>query len=152
MGSIAVTTEINAPIEVCFDAARDVSLHVKSASFSRERLIAPGRLEGLLDAGDLVCFEGRHFGIRQTFCARIVELQRPDRFVDEMVRGTFRWMRHVHAFERSGDTTVMRDAVSWEAPFGLLGRLADLILLERHMLWFVETKQKQLKALIESSL
>ncbi len=152
MGSISVITEINAPIDVCFDAARNVSLHVESASFSRERLIAPGRLEGLLKAGDLVCFEGRHFGIRQTFCARIVELRRPDRFVDEMVRGTFRWMRHVHAFERSGETTLMRDFVTWEAPFGMLGRVADALFLERHMRWFVATKQKQLRALIERSL
>ncbi len=152
MGSISVTTAIHAPIDVCFDAARNVSLHVESASFSRERLIAPGRLEGLLEAGDLVCFEGRHFGVRQTFCARIVELQRPERFVDEMVRGTFRWMRHVHSFERDGKVTLMRDFVTWEAPLGLLGRVADVLFLERHMLWFVETKQKQLKALIERSL
>ncbi|HSP15090.1 MAG TPA: SRPBCC family protein [Thermoanaerobaculia bacterium] len=152
MGSISITTGINAPVDVCFDAARDVALHMKSAAFSGERLIAPGRLEGLLELGDLVCFEGRHFGIGQTFCARITEVQRPDRFVDEMVRGAFRWMRHVHAFERDGHSTVMRDLVIWEAPLGILGRLADKIFLERHMHRFVETKQKQLKGLIEGRL
>ena len=152
MGAITVITEIHAPIAVCFDAARDVSLHVESASFSGEKLIAPGRLEGLLELGDLVCFEGRHFGFRQRFCARIVEMDRPRRFADEMVRGTFRWMRHVHSFEERGDTTTMRDEVSWAAPFGILGRIADRLLLERHMRWFVETKQRALKFTVSRNL
>jgi hypothetical protein len=146
MGSITIVTRIAAPIGVCFDAARDVSLHVESAAFSHERLVAPGRLEGLLEVCDLVCFEGRHFGIKQRFCARIVEVDRPRRFVDEMVRGAFKWMRHEHAFEEAGDMTVMRDLVTWQAP---LGRLADALFLERHLRWFVETKQKRLKEIVE---
>ncbi len=150
MGSVTVITPINAPVERCFDAARDVSLHVRSASFSHERLVEPGRLEGLLEAGDLVCFEGRHFGVRQRFCARIIEMQRPIRFVDEMTRGTFRSMRHVHSFYENGLGTMMRDDVTWVAPLGILGRIADALFLQRHMHWFVETKQRALKEIIES--
>ena len=149
MGSITVITEIDAPIERCFDAARDVKLHVESASFSHEKLVAPGKLDGLLETGDLVCFEWRHFGIRQRFCARIVEVDRPRRFVDEMTRGTFRWMRHVHSFYENGLLTIMRDDVTWAAPLGILGRLADALFLERHMRWFVETKQRALKGILE---
>jgi hypothetical protein len=149
MGSITVTTFINAPVDVCFDAARDVSLHVESSAFSGERLVAPGRLDGVLERGDLVCFEGRHFGMRHTFCARITEVRRPDRFVDEMERGMFRRLRHVHAFERIGDRTLMRDELTWEAPLGILGRIADKLFLEQHMRWFVTTKQTHLKGLIE---
>jgi len=111
--------------------------------------VPPGRLEGLLELGDLVCFEGRHFGIRQRFCARIVEIDRPHRFVDEMVKGAFRSMRHVHAFETLDGTTVMRDLLTWQAP---LGRIADKLFLERHLRWFVETKQKRLKELIETRI
>ena len=149
MGQITIETHIRAPIETCFDATRDVALHVESAAFSGERLVEPGRLEGLLQLGDLVCFEGRHFGIRQQFCARITELDRPHRFVDEMVRGSFQWMRHIHAFEESAEGTIMRDLVSWEAPLGPLGRIADALFLVRHLRLFVETKQQRLKDLIE---
>src|SRR5689334_16961451 len=92
MGHVRITTSISAPVEVCFDAALNVGLHVESAKFSHERLVAPGRLEGQLQLNDLVCFEGRHFGITQTFCARITELDRPRRFTDEMVRGAFKWL------------------------------------------------------------
>ncbi len=149
MGTIVVVTQIHAPIDVCFDAARDVGLHVRSASFSDERLVAPGRLEGLLELGELVCFEGRHFGLRQRFCARITEMDRPRRFVDEMVSGTFASMRHVHSFESAGAATTMRDDLRWEAPLGILGSIADPLFLERHLRRFVVTKQRRLKELIE---
>ncbi len=152
MGQITGITEIAAPVERCFDAARDVSLHVRSASFSHERLVEPGKLDGLLEPGDLVCFEGRHLGVRQRFCARIVEMERPMRFVDEMTRGTFRSMRHVHSFFENGLETIMRDDVTWVAPLGILGRIADAVFLERHMRWFVETKQRALKTIVEQSL
>ena len=61
VADITVQTWIAAPPELCFDLARDVAVHAESAAFSHERLVAPGKLEGLLEVGDLVCFEGRHF-------------------------------------------------------------------------------------------
>ncbi len=148
MGHVRITTSISAPVEVCFDAALNVGLHVESAKFSNERLVAPGRLEGQLQLHDLVCFKGRHFGITQTFCARIVELDRPRRFTDEMVRSAFRSLRHVHEFEERNGVTTMTDTLDWKAP---LGALADLFVVP-HMRNFVTAKQLALKKLIEQGL
>jgi ligand-binding SRPBCC domain-containing protein len=100
----------------------------------------------MLEAGDLVTFEGKHFGIRQRFTARIVEMRRPDVFVDEMVRGAFKWMRHTHEFHDLDGGTLMRDILEWEAP---LGFIADPLFLKRHMRWFVTTKQRALKDIAE---
>jgi ligand-binding SRPBCC domain-containing protein len=147
---IVIQTYIDAPPEVCFDLARDVAVHAESAAFSNERLVAPGRLEGLLEAGDLVCFEGRHFGLRQRFCARITSVDRPNAFVDEMVEGIFTWLRHVHEFQSSGSGTLMIDRLTWKAPLGILGSIADALFLKRHMTWFVTTKQSHLKRIAES--
>lgn len=146
MGKIVVETVIEVPVEVCFDLARDVSKHAESAAFSGERLVPPGRMSGLLELGDLIAFEGRHFGIRQMFVARIVEMLPPRRFVDEMVRGVFRWLRHEHEFHVHARGTLMRDVVEWRAP---LGSLADGLFLARHMRTFVETKQRNLKRIAE---
>ncbi len=149
MTSLIIETYIHAPIESCFDLARDVGAHAESAAFSAERVVAPGRTHGLLELGDLVAFEGRHFGLRQRFAARITALERPHRFVDEMVEGAFKWLRHVHEFKAGRDATLMRDILEWEAPFGIAGRLADLVFLRRHMRWFVATKQTALKRIAE---
>ena len=149
MGHIIIETRIRAPVELCFDLARDVSVQTKSAAFSSERVVGPGRTQGLLELGDIIAFEGRHFGFTQRFVARITALDRPHRFVDEMVEGAFKRLRHVHEFESTHGLTIMRDTLEWKPPFCLLGSLADLLFLSRHMRWFVATKQSALKGSAE---
>jgi len=149
MPLIVIETTIHAPLELCFDLARDVDAHAESAAFSSERIVEPGRTKGLLEQGDLVAFEGRHFGIRQRFVARITELDRPSRFVDEMVHGAFKRLRLIHEFEPVGNATLMRDIIEWQAPLGFIGGLADALFLRRHMAWFVSTKQRALKQIAE---
>ncbi|MGE5304791.1 MAG: SRPBCC family protein [Alphaproteobacteria bacterium] len=149
MTTLQIETRIRAPIELCFDLARDVTAHAESCSFSSERVVPPGRTSGLLELGELVAFEGLHFGVMQRFTARIVEMRRPERFVDEMIQGAFRRMRHVHQFQELAGETVMRDTLEWEVPFGFLGRLADVLFLRRHLEWFVRTKQNALKRMAE---
>lgn len=146
---LVVETVIHAPVERCFDMARDVAAHVESAAFSGEKLVPPGKLEGTLGLGDLVAFEGRHFGLRQRFVARITEVTPPRRFVDEMVSGAFRWLRHEHEFVMHAEGTLMRDVLEWESPLGFIGRIADALFVRRHMEWFVRTKQENLKRIIE---
>jgi ligand-binding SRPBCC domain-containing protein len=150
MAGIVVETRIRAPIELCFDLARDVNAHAESAAFSSERVVEPGRTQGLLELGDLVAFEGRHFGIRQRFVAKIIALDRPHCFVDEMVEGSFKWLRHIHEFQDNDGITLMRDILEWEAPLGVVGRLADALFLRRHMQRFVSTKQNNLKRIAEN--
>ena len=147
--SIVIETKIRAPIELCFDLARDVDAHSQSAAFSSERIVPPGRTEGLLELGDLVAFEGRHLGVKQRFVARITALDRPHRFDDEMVQSSFKWLRHFHKFEFSNGVTTMRDTLEWEPPLGIVGHLADRLFLRRHMHWFVSTKQNGLKRMAE---
>ena len=146
---IVIDTFIDAPPEMCFDLALSVEAHVESAAFSGERVIEPGRLSGTLQSGDMIAFEGWHFGIRQRFVARVGEVVRPRFFDDEMVHGLFKWLRHRHEFHEREGGTLMRDILEWEAPLGILGRIADLIFLRRHMWWFVATKQSHLKAMAE---
>jgi ligand-binding SRPBCC domain-containing protein len=149
MGHITVETFIAAPPDRCFDLARDVGAHLESASFSRERVVPPGRMQGLLELGDTVTFEGVHFGMRQQFTAKIVEVDRPRRFVDELVKSRFKSLRHVHDFEAQAGGTLMRDVLDWVAPLGPLGRIADALFVERHMRHFVATKQAALKRMAE---
>lgn len=149
MTRIVIETKIHAPIELCFDLARDVGAHAESAAFSSERVVAPGRIAGLLELGDLIAFEGHHFGVTQRFVARITALDRPRRFDDEMVDGVFKWLRHAHEFEFNHGVTTMRDILEWEPPFGRIGRIVDQLFLRRHMRRFVSTKQNTLKRIAE---
>jgi len=149
MTHLVIETFIAAPPGVVFDLARDVGAHNRSASFSAERAVQPGRTAGLLELGEIVTFEGVHFGIRQRFTAQIVEMERPHRFVDELVKATFKSMRHVHEFEPRDGGTLMRDTLDWVSPLGILGLIADKIAVRRHLRDFLTRKQLALKAMAE---
>jgi len=141
---LVVETLIHAPREAVFDLSRDVDAHMRSASFSRERAVPPGRTSGLLERGDSVTFEGKHFGIRQRFTVHITEMERPIRYVDQATHRAFRRLRHVHEFEESGGGTLMRDTLEWTSPFGIFAGW----FLRR----FVTKKQRELKRMAESAL
>jgi ligand-binding SRPBCC domain-containing protein len=148
MPTIKVDTKIQAPIELCFDLARDVGVHCATTSRTRERVVG-GKATGLLELGDQVTFEAVHFGFRQRLCSKIVEYDRPHRFTDRMITGTFKSLEHEHEFEPSGDGTVMRDTLVWESPMGILGVIADRLAVERHMRSFLLERNRELKKLAE---
>ena len=148
MTTIVVETRIAAPIELCFDLARDVEAHLKTSSSTGERAVG-GKTSGLLDLGDVVTFEAVHFGVRQRLTSQIVEFDRPRRFVDEMVKGAFASLRHVHEFVADGASVVMRDTLTWRSPLGFLGVVADKLFVEAHMRAFMVKKQAELKEYAE---
>ncbi len=148
MPLIIVETIIRASREQCFDAARDITLHCRSVAGTRERAVA-GVMNGLIGAGESVTFEGVHFGVRQWLTAKVVEFDRPGRLVDEMTQGAFRSLRHVHEFLEHGRETLMRDTVEWVSPLGVLGRVADALLLKRHMRRLMAMRGQYIKEALE---
>ncbi|HEX8410907.1 MAG TPA: cell division protein, partial [Thermoanaerobaculia bacterium] len=61
MQTVIVHTLIAAPIGVCFDAARDLDLHLESMAHTGERAVG-GRISGLIELNEEVTWRGRHFG------------------------------------------------------------------------------------------
>jgi hypothetical protein len=72
---------IKAPIEVCFDLARDVNVHTQTTLKTKEKAVG-GVTEGLLEEGDSVTWEAVHFGIKQRLTARVIFMEKPHSFVD----------------------------------------------------------------------
>jgi ligand-binding SRPBCC domain-containing protein len=130
--SLRVETLVDAPPERCFDASRDLDLHMKSVAHTNERAVA-GRTSGLIELGEEVTWRARHFGVTQHFTSRITAFDRPRHFRDEMQRGVFRSFVHDHYFERAGDLTKMIDVLVFSAPLGVLGRIAERLVLRRYL-------------------
>lgn len=147
---ITAETEVQAPIDVCFDLARDMELHTRTVwAHTRERVIG-GTCRGLIGAGETVTFEAVHFGVRQRLTSRVAAFEPPYRFVDEMTEGAFRSMRHEHEFSARGDNTIMKDTLVFEAPFGPLGWLAERLVLGWYMKKFIRYRQRELKRYAEA--
>jgi ligand-binding SRPBCC domain-containing protein len=142
---LITTTLIHAPVALVFDLARDVREHTAALVHTAERTVAPGRVNGLLAAGDLVCFRARHFGLPFALDARVVDVDAPHGFSDEQVRGPFRALRHDHVFVETGAGTLVTDRIEWESPLGLLGRLADEVAVRRQLLGILTARNAHLK-------
>lgn len=132
MPIIRLATPIAAPVERCFDLARDIDLHRDSLGHTAERAIA-GVTHGLIGDGDWVTWEATHFGVRQRLTSEITAFVPPHYFVDAQRAGAFARFTHLHLFRPVGTGTLMLDHFDFTSPLGPLGRLADILFLERYL-------------------
>ncbi|WP_281886605.1 SRPBCC family protein [Paenibacillus sp. YYML68] len=149
---IVVKTEIvvNAPIELCFNLSRDIELHTRTVWKHTSEKAIDGVTSGKIGLGEFVTFQATHLGIRQKLTSQIVEYERPKKFVDQMVRGAFKSMRHIHEFEAREDQTVMKDTLIFEAPLGILGLIVERLILKKYMRRFLDDRNEGLKQIAES--
>ena len=143
---------IDAPIKVVFDAERNISLHSSTQEHRGEKAIG-GVTEGFIENGQEVEWEAKHFGIKQRLRVRITHMAKPRYFRDEMVFGIFKTFSHEHIFnEIDLHRTEKKDVMLFEAPCGLLGRIAEILFLQNYMRVFLRKKNRDLKKIIESHL
>lgn len=159
MPHIRVEIDIKAPPEVCFDMARDVQIHEQTTAGSKEKVVSLIRngkesvgQTRLLELGDVVTFEAAHLGIRQRLTSKIVAFDRPSEFTDEMQRGAFRSLRHIHRFEPIEGGTKMIDVLDFESPAWIFGSIANRLFLTGYMKRFLEERGRALKVLAEGTL
>jgi len=151
MPTITITTLIHAPRERCFDVSRDLDLHVSSMSDSGERAVG-GRTTGLIESGEQVTWEPRHFGIRQRFTSQITAFDRPVHFQDSMRKGAFRSFVHDHYFEEVPEGTLMKDVLTFHSPLGLLGALVDKAVMVAYLRRLLTKRNDVIRAAAERAV
>jgi ligand-binding SRPBCC domain-containing protein len=150
MPVLRLTTTIHAPASRCFDLARSVDLHTRSTAATGEHIVA-GVQRGLMGPGDQVTWRARHFGVWQELTSRITAFDRPRHFRDSMVRGAFARFDHDHVFDAlADDRTDMHDIFDFTSPLGPLGRIADALVLTRHLRRFLAQRNHVIKQIAES--
>ena len=148
MALIRLESNINAPIERCFDLSLNVDLHRHSVAHTHERPVA-GVTSGMMKPGDTVTWEAVHFGIKQHLTSQITAYERPYRFTDEMLKGAFHDITHIHQFIPQPPGTLMIDLFEFHAPLGFLGKLAETLFLTRYMKELLLTRNRYLKQVAE---
>lgn len=150
MTTIHLTTKIKAPKQIVFDVSRNIDIHQKSAFKSNEKAIA-GITSGLINFNETVTWRGKHFGFYLTHKSRITAMNLYDYFVDEMEEGKFKTFKHKHFFEEKNGVTIMTDQLQYETPFGIFGKLFDVLFLKKHLTQFLLERNKILKVIAENS-
>lgn len=150
MPTIILNTKLKADIQTCFDLARNIDFHQQSFVHSNEKAIA-GKTSGLIELGESVTWEAKHFGIKQRLTSKITEFNPPNYFVDEMVSGAFKSFKHEHIFKVQGNHILMIDKFHFESPFGVFGKLANVLFLKKYMSSLLIKRNNFLKLAVEKS-
>lgn len=140
---------IHAPVDLCFDLARNVDIHTETTARTKEKAVG-GITQGLLEKGDTVTWEATHFGIRQRLTAEVTHMEKPTVFVDILVKGAFKSFTHTHQFLEEKGGTLMIDTFEYQSPFGPIGLIADKLFLEKYMTDFIISRAKELKKIAEN--
>jgi ligand-binding SRPBCC domain-containing protein len=151
MPKIEIQTHIAAPIERVFDLSRSIDLHLNSQHAHGEVAIA-GRVSGLIDSGESVTWKARHFGIRLRHTACITQFDRPRYFQDSMTQGVFTRFVHDHIFHEVPTGTEMTDVLDFQAPFGILGRVVDRLVLSKYLRRLLTERNHTIRTAAETGL
>lgn len=85
-------------------------------AFLNFRILTPAPVD--MRAGTRIDYRIRLHGIPIKWRTRISVWQPDERFVDEQVRGPYRYWHHEHIFEDAAQKTVMTDVVTYSVWFG----------------------------------
>ena len=149
MQVLIVETLINASPEICFDLIRDASLFLQTNEKDFEKFRAE-KSHGEIILGETINFESRFFSFVQKLKIKVVELDKPFRLTDEMIEGKFKSFKHLHEFVPKDNKTLIRDTLIWTSPFGILGKIADELLLKKRLRKIVMRRNLLLKQFAEN--
>jgi ligand-binding SRPBCC domain-containing protein len=112
-----------------FAAARNLERITPPTLRFEVRTPEPVRME----AGALIDYRLHYRGVSLGWTSQI-EVWEPGRqFVDRQLRGPYGLWHHRHTFSEVAGGTVIEDEVHYAAPFGVLGELAQPLLIERDL-------------------
>lgn len=149
MPIITLETQIKASIDVCFDLSRSIDLHQISTADTKEKAIG-GVTSGLIKLNETVTWQAVHFGVSQQLTSKITAFNQPYHFRDEQVKGAFEYFTHDHYFEATNDGVIMKDIFDFEAPLGVLGELANWLVLTQYMTNLLKKRNLIIKAYAEN--
>jgi ligand-binding SRPBCC domain-containing protein len=149
--TIRLETRIAAPARRCFLLALSIDLHMDSTADTRERAVA-GVTTGLIACGDSVTWRGRHFGLILQHTSKITRYEPPAFFQDVMTAGAFKSFVHDHRFQEQNGATVMQDELKFSAPLGVLGWMAERLLLRKYLTRFLRERNQFVKQVAESEM
>ncbi|MBC7936824.1 MAG: SRPBCC family protein [Rhizobacter sp.] len=149
MALIETSTQINAPIEIIFDLSRSIDLHMISTARTNEIAIA-GIVNGLINKDETVTWQARHLFKTRYFQTKITAMEPWHYFRDEMIKGDFKSFYHEHFFRPNEKGILMTDKVSLEAPYGILGKMVNMLFLKNYIKTFLTQRNRIIKQYAES--
>jgi ligand-binding SRPBCC domain-containing protein len=98
------------------------------------RFIIKSMPEGEMYEGMIIIYKvSPLFGIKVGWVTEITHVKEEQFFVDNQKSGPFKTWHHQHHFKEVEGGVEMTDIVTYAAPFGILGRLAEWFLVDKRV-------------------
>ena len=93
-------------------------------------MITAQNLPGKMYPGMIIPYKVKPLlGVPVTWVTEITQVVEKKFFIDEQRIGPYAFWHHQHFIEPQDDGVLMTDIVSYQPPFGFLGRLANALLI-----------------------
>ncbi|NBV84189.1 TIGR01777 family protein [bacterium] len=102
------------------------------------------QISGSLNKGTLIDYRLKIKGIPIKWRTLISHWDPIHQFSDEMIVGPYRTWHHTHTFEPMAGGTLMTDSVIYRLPFGVLGDIAELIMVRRDVRSIFDYRRKSM--------
>lgn len=73
------------------------------------------------------------FGIKTKWVTEITHIRNKEYFVDEQRIGPYSMWHHQHIIKQHGQNILMKDIVSYQPPFGVLGIIANQLIIKNKL-------------------
>lgn len=112
----------------------------------RFEILTPSPIE--MQTGTIIQYSLRVHGLPVHWTTAITNWKPPFEFVDVQLRGPYLLWHHRHRFEAFGDSTRMIDEVSYQLPWGWLGRVVQALLVRRDLESVFEFREQAIQRLM----
>lgn len=141
------TQQINQPLDVIWDFISSPKNLKKITPKYMGFDITSDNIEDKMYEGMIISYKVKPlFGINTTWVTEITQVEDKKYFVDEQRVGPYKIWHHQHFLEENEKGTLMTDIVSYQPPFGLLGNIANTVMIRSKL---KEIFAFRTKALIE---
>lgn len=125
---------VNAPIDVVWDF---ISSPVNLKEITPDHMgfdITSGDLPDKMHPGMIISYQvSPLLGIKMKWVSEIKNVVDHQFFVDEQRVGPYKMWHHQHHIEAKGNQTLMHDIISYIPPYGVLGRMANTLFIQKNL-------------------
>ncbi|HKJ80301.1 MAG TPA: SRPBCC family protein [Prolixibacteraceae bacterium] len=110
--------------------------------------ITSGNENEKMHEGMIISYKVAPFlGLKMTWVTEITHIKEKEYFVDEQRVGPYSMWHHKHKIEEIEGGVLMTDIVSYKPPFGILGSIANSIIIRKQLKEIFDFREKAVEEL-----
>lgn len=143
-------TKVNRPVEEVFEFfSKAENLNIITPPDLNFKIITP--LPLVMNKGTLIDYWIKLSGIHFKWKTEITEWEPPYRFVDTQIKGPYKIWIHEHSFTSAGNSTIIKDIVSYLPPGWLFEPVIHKLIIKKKLENIFDYRQNKIKTIFKKT-